>query len=87
VLRWEELFVVHEEEHVCWYLLNLGSCLVAPLEVCTWILMVTGYGYVCWEPGGNRVVVEMPRAWGVLVHASDLTQISTSLLGLSFVRC
>jgi hypothetical protein len=66
-LGWEELFVVHEEERVCWYLVNLGSCWVAPLEVCTGIAMVTEYGCVFWGPVVNCVVVEMPRALGVLM--------------------
>jgi hypothetical protein len=41
---------MHEEECVCWYLVNLGSYWVAPLEVCTGIAMVTGYGCVFWGP-------------------------------------
>ncbi len=66
-MGWEELFVVHEEECVCWYSVNLGSCWVAPLEVCAGIAMVTGYGRVFWGPVVSRVVVEMPPALGVPV--------------------
>ncbi len=66
-MGWEELFVVHEEECVCWYLVNSGSCWVAPLEVCARIAVVTGYGHVFWGPDVNCVVVEMPCALGVLV--------------------
>jgi hypothetical protein len=66
-LGWEELFVVHEEECICWYLVIFGSYWVAPLEVCAGIAMVTGYGCMFWGPAVRRVVVEMPPALGVLM--------------------
>jgi hypothetical protein len=56
---------MHEEKHLCCYLVDLGSCWVAPLEVCTGIAMATGYGRVFWGPVVSRVVVEMPPALGV----------------------
>jgi hypothetical protein len=65
VLGWEELFIVHEEERVCWYVVTFGSCWVAPLEVCVEIAMVTGYGCVFQGPAVSCVVVEIQPALGV----------------------
>jgi hypothetical protein len=39
---------------------NLGPCWVAPLEVCTGIAMVTGYGHVFRGLAVTCMVVEVP---------------------------